>query len=215
MDLTSLIHPAVEQLSDQMTSLPDALLQEIEKQTYASHAQPHMLSGHVQGRILSFFSQMLRPSRILEIGTFTGYSALCLAEGLTAEGQLHTLELRAEDAVLAQSYFDRSIQKNKIYLHEGDARDIIPTLDFAWDLVFIDADKPGYIDYYELVLDRLSPAGIILADNVLFHGQIFEEPVKGKNAKAIQQFNQHVAADPRTEQVLLSVRDGLLMIKKK
>ena len=209
-----LIDPKVEGFADLMTSHPDLLLQEIEQATYASHAQPHMLSGHIQGRVLSFLSQMQKPKSILEIGTFTGYSALCLAEGLVEEGQLHTLELREEDARLAQSYFDRSNYKNKIYLHEGNAKEIIPTLNYPWDLVFIDADKPGYIEYYEQVMERLSPGGIILADNVLFHGQIFEEPVKGKSAKAIQAFNEHVAKDPRTEQVLLTIRDGLLMIKK-
>ncbi|UAY55002.1 O-methyltransferase [Arachidicoccus terrestris] len=210
-----LIHPTVEQFTDQMTTPADPLLQEIEKETYANHSQPHMISGHVQGRLLSFLSQMLQPQYILEIGTFTGYSALCLAEGLTGQGELHTLELREEDAGLAQSYFDRSIHKNKIYLHRGNAVETIPTLNYKWDLVFIDADKTGYIDYYELVMERLSPKGIILVDNVLFHGQIFETPTKGKSAKAIQAFNDHVAKDPRSEQVLLSVRDGLLMIKKK
>ena len=209
-----LIHPEVEHFADQMTSLPNALLQEIERATYDSHDQPHMLSGHIQGRVLSMLSQMRRPQYILEIGTFTGYSALCLAEGLKGDGQLHTIELRAADAQLAQSYFDRSIHKNKIYLHEGNAKEIIPTLNYPWDLVFIDADKPGYIDYYELVMERLSPGGIILADNVLFHGQIFEDPIKGKSAKAIQAFNQHVAKDTRSEQMLLTIRDGLLMIKK-
>jgi len=209
-----LIDPKVEGFTDLMTSHPDALLQQIEQDTYASHDQPHMLSGHVQGRVLSFLSQMQKPKYILEIGTFTGYSALCLAEGLQEYGELHTLELREADAKLAQSYFDQSNYKNKIYLHQGNALEIIPTLDCQWDLVFIDADKTGYIDYYELVLTRLNPNGIILADNVLFHGQIFEEPVKGKSAKAIQAFNEHVAKDPRTEQVLLSIRDGLLMIKK-
>jgi len=209
-----LIHPEVEQFADLMTSLPDPLLQEIARETYDSHEQPHMLSGHIQGRVLSLLSRIQRPKYILEIGTFTGYSALCLAEGLSTDGQLHTIELRSSDAQLAQSYFDRSIYKNKIYLHEGDAKALIPTLNYPWDLVFIDADKPGYIDYYELVLENLSQDGIILADNVLFHGQIFEDPVKGKSARAIQAFNQHVAKDSRTEQVLLTIRDGLLMIKK-
>ena len=210
-----LIHPSVELLADSLSSKPDPLLEQIEKQTYSHHASPHMISGHLQGRLLSFISQMLRPSYILEIGTFTGYSALCLAEGLTDSGQLHTIELREADVQLAQSYFDQSIHKNKILLHQGDAKQLIPTLHFPWDLVFIDADKPGYIDYYELAMDNLRPGGFILADNVLFHGQVLETPLKGKNAKAISQFNAHVAADNRTEQVLLTVRDGLLLIKKK
>ena len=210
-----LILPSVELLAAKLSTAPDALLNQIEKDTYSSHASPHMISGHVQGRLLSFISQMLQPSYILEIGTFTGYSALCLAEGLSEHGQLHTIELRSDDVQLAGSYFERSIHKNKILLHEGNARDIIPNLDYPWDLVFIDADKPGYIDYYELVLENVRPGGYILADNVLFHGQVLEDPLKGKNAKAMAQFNAHVAADPRTEQVLLTIRDGLLLIKKK
>lgn len=210
-----LIQPLAEAYAEKMTSPENDLLHRINSSTYTSHAQPHMLSGHIQGRLLSFLSQMQRPRFILEIGTFTGYSALCLAEGLTPDGQLHTLELNPEDVKLSQKHFDQSDFKDKIHIHQGPALEIIPTLPYQWDLVFIDADKTNYIAYYDLVVDRLSPGGIILADNVLFHGQVLEEPLKGKNPKAIAAFNQHVRQDDRTEQVLMTVRDGLFMIKKK
>jgi predicted O-methyltransferase YrrM len=157
---------------------------------------------------------MIQPDRILEIGTFTGFSALCLAKGLKVNGQLHTIEMRDEDAATAQKYFDKAGVNNKVILHLGDAKQIIPTLQQQWDLVFIDADKTGYIDYYELTLPNLKQGGFILADNVFFHGEVLQDVVKGKNAKAIQAFNEHVAADNRVEQVLLTIRDGLLLIKK-
>jgi len=210
-----LIHHLVEAYAGKFTSPEDALLADINAQTMQNHPQAHMLSGHVQGRFLSFISNILQPKYVLEIGTFTGYSALCLAEGLAADGELHTLELREEDAATSKANFSKSEKNKQIHLHLGDAREIIPKLDFSWDLVFIDADKVSYIDYYELVVPRLSARGIILADNVLFHGEVFNEPLSGKNAKAIQAFNEHVINDPRTEQVLVTIRDGVLLIKKK
>lgn len=210
-----LIHPLVEDYASKITSDEDQLLKEINEATYSEHAQPHMLSGLVQGRFLSMFSQLIRPQNILEIGTFTGYSALCLAEGLTENGHLHTIEIREEDAHLSKQNISKSALANKITVHCGNAIDIIPTLDIQWDLVFIDADKVSYQLYYDLLIDRLSEQGCILADNVLFHGQIFEIPLKGKNPKAIQAFNEYVKNDPRTEKVLLTIRDGLLLIKKK
>jgi len=157
---------------------------------------------------------LLQPSRILEIGTFTGFSALCLAKGLQQNGQLHTIELREEDAGISQNNFERSPLKGKIHLHIGDAHQIIPTLNEIWDIVFIDADKTGYIDYYELILPLVRQNGLIIADNVLFHGDVLDENIKGKNAKAIHAFNEHIKKDNRVEQVLLTVRDGLLLIRK-
>jgi caffeoyl-CoA O-methyltransferase len=210
-----IISALADNYASQYSSPECELLKEIADETVKNHAQPHMLSGHVQGRFLSFISKLIQPEFILEIGTFTGYSALCLAEGLQEMGQLHTIELREQDATVAQSYFDKSEKKEKIILHTGNAKEILPTLPHPWDLVFIDADKIGYIDYYELVLTQLSPRGIIIADNVLFHGQVLEKPVTGKNALAMQAFNNHILNDPRVEQVLLTVRDGLLLIKKK
>lgn len=210
-----LVNRLAEAYADSHTSPDEGLLQEIAAQTNASHPHAHMLSGHVQGRLLSFLSRLLQPRYILEIGTFTGYSALCLAEGLHPEGQLHTIEIRESDAQKAQENFHKSNAGKQVTLHTGNALEIIPALPFSWDLVFIDADKTAYIDYYEIVVPRLSEKGMIIADNVLFHGQVLEPEVKGKNAKAIHAFNAHVAADNRTEQVLLTVRDGLMVIKKK
>jgi predicted O-methyltransferase YrrM len=143
-----------------------------------------------------------------------GYSALCLAAGLAEDGRLHTIELRDSDADLAEGNFRRANWQDRIILHRGNALAIIPTLDEVWDLVFIDADKPGYIDYYEMVLPRIRPGGVILADNVLFHGQVLEPVIAGKSAKAIQAFNDRVAMDQRVEKVMLTVRDGLFVIQK-
>ena len=197
------------------TSAEDSVLKTINEETVKNHPQAHMLSGQVQGQLLSFLSRILSPKYILEIGTFTGYSALCMAEGMTADGQLHTIELRQEDADTALKNFKAAQKNNCITLHVGNAIDIIPTLSYEWDLVFIDADKVSYIEYFELVLKQLSKKGLIIADNVLFHGQVLEEPIKGKSAIAINLFNKHVANDPRVEQVMLTMRDGLLLIKKK
>lgn len=204
-----------EEYSEQYTSPLDSLLQEILDYTLQNHAHSTMISGHVQGQLLRQISMMLRPKRVLEIGTFTGFSGLCLAEGLSEDGLLYTLELREEDAATAQKYFDRSPLGNKIKLMVGDALQSISQLNEIWDLVFIDADKTGYINYYEQVLPNVKTGGYILADNVLFHGEVLKESLKGKNAIAIAAFNEHVKNDSRVEQVLLTVRDGLLLVRKK
>ncbi|SHF84047.1 O-methyltransferase [Flavisolibacter ginsengisoli] len=209
-----LINPLVQSYAEKYTSGEDALLQEIAAFTCNNHPKAHMLSGHIQGKFLEMVSHMTRPKRILEIGTFTGYSALCLAKGLEEGGVLHTLELREEDANTAKAYFDRSFFKDQIILHIGDALELIGEIDELWDLVFIDADKENYINYFNLVLPKLKPKGFILADNVLFHGQVLEEPVKGKNAKAIQAFNDYVAGRDDVERLLLPLRDGLYLIRK-
>lgn len=209
-----MIQSIAEQYAKTSTSLLDDLLQEIELFTLQNHPHPHMLSGHVQGKVLEMISSMIKPLRILEIGTFTGFSALCLAKGLQDKGFLHTIELREQDAAIAKGFFEKSSIAEKIKLHIGDAKKIIPELNEEWDLVFIDADKTGYIDYYELTLPQLKKGGFILADNVLFHGDVLKDNIKGKNAIAIDAFNKHVATDNRTTQVLLTIRDGLLLIKK-
>ena len=209
-----LVNHIAEEYAKRFSSPLDIVLQEVEDFTLQNHPHTQMLSGHVQGKVLEMISNMVRPERILEIGTFTGFSALCLAKGLQAGGQLHTIEIRDEDAATAGKYFAKANVNNKVILHLGDARQIIPGLKETWDLVFIDADKVSYIDYYELTLPAVKQGGFILADNVLFHGEVLEAELKGKNAKAIQAFNEHIAKDNRVEKVLLTVRDGLLLMKK-
>jgi predicted O-methyltransferase YrrM len=209
------IDPLAEQYADKYSDKLDDLLKEIVDFTVATHPKSHMLSGAVQGKFIEMVATMVKPSRVLEIGTFTGFSALCLAKGLAPSGFLHTIESRLEDAQTANNYFEQSKYANQIKLHIGDAKEIIPTLQIAFDLVFIDADKTGYIEYYELVLPKLAAGGIILADNVLFHGEVLAENISGKNAKAIQAFNEYVLKDERTEQTLLPIRDGLTLLRKK
>lgn len=211
MEITDL---KAEEYARSHTSALDPLLAENESDTLLNHPHAQMHSGMVQGKVLEMLSMMIRPQKILEIGTFTGFSALCLSKGLQPGGMLHTIELREEDAVNAGDYFKRAMATSKIKLHVGDALKIIPTLKEEWDLVFIDADKVGYLRYYELTLPFLKKGGWIIADNVLFHGEVLEKDIKGKNAKAIHEFNEHVAADKRVEQVILTVRDGLLIIRK-
>lgn len=209
-----LVHPLAEKYAAAHTSAEDILLKEVADFTCSRHPHAHMLSGQVQGKLLEMISCMIRPRRILEIGTFTGYSALCLAKGLTEDGQLHTIELREEDADRANGYFSRSAYAGKIIGHTGDALSVIPSLQEEWDLVFIDADKPGYTAYFNLVFPLLRKNGFILADNVLFHGQVLEENVSGKNAKAIEAFNSMIRDRQDIESVMLTVRDGLSLIRK-
>jgi predicted O-methyltransferase YrrM len=209
-----LILPQAQQYAEAYTSPEDDLIREVAEYTAANHPKAHMISGHLQGKLLEMVSYMIRPRRVLEIGTFTGYSALCLAKGLQDDGVLHTIEVRKEDADRAQSYFNRSPYGQKIILHVGEALPIIDELDETWDLVFIDADKAGYIDYFKTVLPKLRQNGFIFVDNVLFHGQVLSEPVKGKNAKAIQAFNDFVQGRTDIEKVLLPVRDGIFLIRK-
>ncbi len=210
-----LVNPLAEKYAARFTSPEDELLAKINLETQQQHSHAHMLSGHVQGRVLSFISHIKQPEYILDIGTFTGYSALCLAEGLVEHGELHTIELRAEDAETARRYFNQSLLKNKINVHNGDALKIISTLHYKWDIVFIDADKINYIAYFKMVFDRLNQGGIIIADNVLFHGDVLHEEIKGKNAKAIDEFNKFISTYENCEQVVLTVRDGLMLIRKK
>jgi predicted O-methyltransferase YrrM len=174
-----------------------------------------MLSGHLQGRFLQMISEIMNPRYVLEIGTFTGYSAICLSKGLDTGGKVHTIEIRTEDAKQARKNFNLACVEDRIILHEGNALDIIPGLDYPWDLVFIDADKAGYIKYYQLVMQKLRKGGVILADNVFFHGEVLETEVVGKSARAIQAFNEYVEQDQTVNKVLLTIRDGLLMILKK
>lgn len=213
--MEELVNPLSEKYVALFSGNQDDLLEEVINYTEQHHPHAHMLSGQVQGALLSMISCLLRPLRILEVGTFTGFSALCLAKGLQPGGELHTIELREEDAATARGFFDRSVYNKQLKLHVGNAKEIIPTLSETWDIAFIDADKTGYIDYYGLILPGLRPNGLIIADNVLFHGQVLQNVISGKNAKAIHAFNEHVKNDSRVEQVMLTVRDGLSFIRKK
>jgi predicted O-methyltransferase YrrM len=210
-----LIHPKAEAYAARYSTVANALLQQIAAETAATHQQPHMLSGHLQGQFLEIISKLIRPQRILEIGTMVGYSTICLASGLAADGMLHTIELRDQDASVALQNIERAGMQDRIQVHVGDARQIIPVLNEAWDLVFMDADKTSYCIYYEMVLPLLKPGGLLIADNVLFHGQVLEEAISGKNAKAVQAFNEMVAADERVEKIMLTLRDGLFLVRKK
>jgi caffeoyl-CoA O-methyltransferase len=210
-----IIEPIASVYAERFTTPMPPALQEVEQSTISGHPLAHMLSGTVQGRLLEMWSRMIAPRRILEVGTFTGYSAICLAKGLQEQGMLHTIELRPEDAATAQQNIDNNNLQHCITLHIGDAATIIPALEEEWDMVFIDADKVNYITYYELTLPRLKPGGWLIADNVLFHGEVLETTITGKNAKAIHAFNEHVANDTRVEQVLLTVRDGLMLVRKR
>jgi caffeoyl-CoA O-methyltransferase len=209
-----LIHPQVQAYAESYSSSEDALIKEVNDFTMQHHSESIMLSGHLQGKVLEMISCMIQPRRILEIGTFTGYSALCLAKGLTNDGQLHTIELREADAQRARSYFDRSVHAAQIISHTGNAAAIIPTIEETWDLVFIDADKPVYVEYFNLIFPRLRKNGFILADNIFFHGQVLEENVKGKSAIGIQAFNNFIRERNDIEKVVLTIRDGLYLIRK-
>ncbi|MDX2049155.1 MAG: O-methyltransferase [Chitinophagaceae bacterium] len=211
----AIIRQKATEYAERFTTAEDGLLHEIAEYTIRNHPEAQMLSGHVQGKLLEMVSCMIRPQRVLEIGTFMGYSAICLAKGLTDRGELHTLELREKDAETAKGFIRRSSYNQQIKVHIGDAGAIMETLKETWDLVFIDADKVNYVNYYEAVFPNVRQGGFILADNVLFHGEVLEQPIKGKNAIAIDAFNWHVLQDNRVEQVMLTVRDGLLLIRKK
>ena len=209
------INPLANDYTQAYSNATPSYLKSLFEDTLATHEHGHLQSSWTQGGFLSFISKMLAPTHILEIGSFTGFSALCLAEGLTSNGALHTIELRAEDAQKVKAAFDINPRSKQLHIHVGDAKEIIPTLQKKWDLVFIDADKTSYIEYYNMVLPLLNDKGIIIVDNVLFHGEVLEDSIKGKSAKAIQAFNEYVLLDQKTEQVMLTIRDGLTLIRKK
>ena len=190
------------------------LLQQINRETHLHVLKPRMLSGHLQGRVLAMLSHMLQPSRILEIGTYTGYATLCLAEGLRANGKLVTIDSNEELAIRTQSYFDQSEFKDQITMEVGNAVEVIPTLQESWDLVFIDADKGNYSHYFDLVIDKMNTGGIIIADNVLWSGKISDTKKNDPATLALRAFNAKVHADSRVQNVLFPIRDGLMILRK-
>ncbi len=197
------------------TSPEDPVLAELNRETWVRTIHPQMLAGHLQGKILEMISRMIRPSRILEIGTFTGYSSICLVKGLVENGQLITIEKDDEITAFAEKYISRSGNADSITLLIGDARKLIPTLNDSFDLVFLDAEKDEYLDYYELVFPKVTAGGFILADNVLWGGKVIQEPQNGDHfTSGILAFNEHIRKDSRVEQVILPVRDGIKLIRK-
>jgi predicted O-methyltransferase YrrM len=209
-----LINPQAEAYALKYSFQDNELLREIEAQAKL-HPHSHMLSGGVQGKFLEMISLLINPTYILEIGTFLGYSALCLSRGLKTNGELHTLENDEKSAAIARENFKKSNTGNKIILHTGNALELLDDIDRTWDLVFLDADKTAYTAYYEALIPRLRSGGLILADNVLFHGQVLEKNIKGKNALAIQAFNDRVLSDNRVDKMMLTLRDGVYLIRKK
>lgn len=195
------------------TSAEPELLKKITRDTNAKVMMPRMLSGHVQGRFLSMISHFIKPQNILEVGTYTGYSAICLAEGLNLGGKLVTIDVNEELESRVRGYFQEAGLTEKIDYRIGDAANIIPTLDRIFDLVFIDADKENYSKYYDLVFDKVRAGGVILADNVLWSGKV-TKPKPDKDTRALLEFNQKVMNDPRVENLLLPLRDGIMMIRK-
>jgi len=207
-----LIHQLAHDYALKHSSPMDDLLSEIHQYTLENHPESHMISGPLQGNLLTMVSRMIQPKRILEIGTFTGYSAICLAKGLKGDGFLHTVESRPSEAKVARAFFDKSKFKDQIILHEGDAKEVIKDLHESWDLVFVDADKTGYINYFDLLIQHAKSGSWMLFDNVFFHGEVLKEKLSGKNAKAIDEFNQYISKDQRVEKLMMTIRDGLTLL---
>lgn len=208
------VDPQLQGYSESHTSPESELLRKINRDTHSDVLKPRMLSGHLQGRYLSMVSKMIRPKTILEIGTYTGYSALCLAEGLLADGKLITIDVNEELESRARGYFNQSEFSTKIDFRIGNALKIIPVLSGPFDLVFIDADKASYASYFDLIIDKVVTGGFILADNVLWSGKVIN-PNPDKDTQNILAFNTKVHNDPRVENVLLPIRDGILVMRKK
>ena len=208
-----------EKLDDyvvQHTENEPELLRELSRETFQKMLQPRMLSGHFQGRILSFLSKLIRPKKILELGTFTGYSALCLAEGLDKDGELHTIDKNEELVSFQRRYFNRSIHGSKIHQHTGCALEIIKKLNYKFDLIFIDADKSNYVNYFNLLVDKIKRGGVLISDNVLWSGKVIE-PLENSDlsTKVLLEYNKLLKEDPRFETILLPIRDGLTLSIKR
>lgn len=200
----------IEEYASEHTENEPLLLQELTRRTHLQVLQPRMISGHFQGRILSLLSKLISPSAILEIGTYTGYATLCLAEGLQKNGVLHTIDIKEELQELQREFFDRSGKGKQIIQHLGKAKDIIPTLETKFDLVFIDADKQNYAIYFDLIINKMNSGGIIVSDNVLWSGKVVQNVKSNdKQTLALLEYNKKIKEDPRVETVLFPIRDGL------
>lgn len=211
-----MINPEIEKYAMEHSSKHSQVLHELYRETHLKVMHPRMLSGSQQGRFLSMLSQMICPKNILEIGTYTGYSAICLSEGLAEKGQIHTIEIDPELEQIANKYFKKAGIENKVVQYFGDAMKLIPELKMQFDLVFIDADKENYANYYNLIIDKVRVGGSILVDNVLWSGKVIQPLKNGdKDTQGIIEFNELVQQDSRVENVLLPLRDGLMLIRKK
>lgn len=208
-----LVSSEIEKYIEQYSSSEEEVLRELTRETYLKIQMPQMVSGNLQGQFLQLFSAMLQPKRILEVGTFTGYSAICLAKGLSADGLLYTIDVNEELQPMCARYFQKANLSAKIKHLIGDARKIIPELNETFDLVFIDADKINYANYYDLAFDKVRPGGFIIADNVLWSGKVIEAK-KDKDTLAIHQYNEKVANDKRVKNFILPLRDGLNIVQK-
>ena len=204
----------IQQYSNLHTSEPSDLLNEIDRDTHLEVLKPRMLSGHFQGRLLSLLSKLMKPNRILEIGTYTGYSALCLAEGLCENGKIITIDINEELESRVRGYFKRSPYHTKIEYKIGNAQQVLEDLDEIWDFVFIDADKGNYLNYYKKVIDAVRPGGMVVLDNVLWSGKVLEESCQDAETRALREVNAFIKNDPRVSQLLLPVRDGLMVVLK-
>lgn len=210
-----IVNPDIESYIIENTSKEDDVLARLNRETNIKVVNPRMLSGHMQGKVLEMISKMLKPQKILEIGTYTGYSAICLAKGLKDGGELHTIERNDELINLQSKYFKESGFENVIHQHVGDAMKIIPLLNHLFDLVFIDADKKNYLDFFKLIINKVKPGGVILADNVLWDGKVIDDRCnEEEDTVAIKNFNKYVGKNDQFETVILPVRDGISIIRK-
>lgn len=209
-----MIDENIQDYAETYTSDESEILRELREKTYAERSDNAMLSGFYQGRLLAMFSQMIRPRRVLEIGTFMGYSAVCLAEGLAEDGKIITLDIEPETNRIAKEFWARTALDSKIESHLGDASEIIPKLNKVFDLVFIDADKPAYAKYYDLVFPKTRIGGVIIADNILRGGKVLNAENRDENTIALHEFNGKIQADERVSNILLAVRDGLMIVRK-
>ncbi len=210
-----MISTKLEKYIEEFTTVENEVLRELNRQTHLRTFYPRMLSGSVQGKFLEMICRMLQPKNVLEIGTFTGYSAIAMAMGMPENGLVYTIEVNEEMEPFIREYIAKAGMEHKIKLLMGDALQIVPAMEETFDLVFIDADKEQYVTYYDLAMEKLKPGGFILADNVLWSGKVLEDDTRSdKETKGIKVFNQHVKNDDRAEQVMLSIRDGLLLVRK-
>lgn len=209
-----IINSEIQNYGEKHTSDESEILQKLREKTFGERNDKSMLSGFYQGRLLAMFSKMLNPRRILEVGTYMGYSALCLAEGLTADGKIITLDIQPETNKIAREFWAETDLNSKIEPHLGEATKIIPNLDETFDLVFIDADKPNYANYYDLVFPKVRIGGLIIADNVLWSGEVLNAENADESTKALNDYNKKINADERVSNILFAVRDGLMVARK-